>query len=77
MGNLEQIGRWILIGGVVLVCIGGFIWLIAIFTGWQEFPGTLKINLPGMTCVFPLLASIVLSVVLTVILNLLGRWLNH
>ena len=75
--NLENIGRFILIIGIVLSIIGAGIWLIARFTGWEKFPGTIKWESGNLTCIVPLLASIILSIVLTILLNVLTRWFNR
>lgn len=77
MDNLAEIGRWILIIGIVIAVIGGIIWLLSRIPGIDQFPGTIKIQGSGFTCVIPVLASIVISVVLTIILNLIARLLNH
>jgi hypothetical protein len=77
MGNLEMLGRWLMVGGVVLAVIGGIVWALGRFTGLTRLPGTIRIEGSGFTCVIPILASIVLSVVLTLALNLLARFLNR
>jgi Na+/phosphate symporter len=78
MPGLELIGRWLLLLGIALAVIGGLIWLLARwFPSLSQFPGTLRFQMGGLTCVFPLLASIVLSVLLTLLLNVLARFLNH
>lgn len=75
--NLETMGRWIVILGLAITIIGGGIWLIARITGWEKFPGTIKWQSGNLTCVVPLLGSIILSIVLTLVLNLLVRWFNR
>lgn len=75
--NLETMGRWIVIFGLAITIIGGSIWLIARITGWEKFPGTIKWQSGNFTCLVPLLGSIILSVVLTLVLNLLVRWFNR
>lgn len=70
---MESLGRWLVIFGVAIVVIGGLVWLAGRLLGGASLPGTLRFNIPGGTCVIPLLASIVLSIVLTVLLNLAGR----
>ena len=75
--NLEGIGRIILLIGLTITIIGAGIWLIARLTGWEKIPGTLKWESGNLSCVFPLLASIILSIVLTIVLNLLARWFNR
>ncbi len=73
--NLAYIGRWLVILGVLLAVIGGLIWAFSKLFG-GSLPGTIKIETGGLTCVFPLLASLVISIILTVALNLVARLLN-
>ena len=75
--NLETIGRWILIVGLSITVVGAGIWIIARLTGWEKFPGTIKWQSGNLTCIIPLLGSIILSIVLTLVLNLLVRWFNR
>lgn len=75
--NLETIGRWAFIIGLTITLVGAGIWIIARATGWEKFPGTIKWQTGNLTCVIPLLGSIILSIVLTLVLNLLVRWLNR
>lgn len=75
--NLENIGRFILIVGMAIAIIGAGIWLVARVTGWEKFPGTIKWESGNMTCIFPLLASIIVSIVLTILLNVLARLFNR
>ena len=75
MPGLEGIGRWLVILGVLLVVVGGLIWLLAkSFPNLSQLPGTLRIQGNGFTCIFPILAMIVVSVVLTILLNLFSRF---
>jgi len=77
MENFEVIGRWLVIIGLTLALVGGVVWLLSRVFGLTNLPGTLRIEGAGLTCIFPVLASIVLSVVLTVVLNLAARWFNR
>ena len=77
MENLEVVGRWLVIAGLFIALVGGALWLLARIPGVEQIPGTLRIQWRGFTCVFPILASIVISLVLTLALNLLARWLNR
>ncbi len=74
MTGLEAIGRWMLIAGVGLALIGGLVWLLAkAFPNLSQFPGTIRIQGAGVTCLIPLLASIILSILLTILLNIIAR----
>jgi hypothetical protein len=77
MQNLDVIGRWVVITGIVLVVVGGLVWLLSKIPGLNQLPGTLKIELGSFTCIFPILASIVLSILLTVALNVIARLMKH
>ncbi|HMN58931.1 MAG TPA: DUF2905 domain-containing protein [Anaerolinea sp.] len=72
--NLETAGRWLLIAGLVIVLVGGAIWLLGrLFPNLSDLPGTLRIQGSGFTCIIPILGSIILSVLLTIVLNLLAK----
>jgi Protein of unknown function (DUF2905) len=77
MGGLENIGRWIIATGVILVVVGGIVWLLGRYTGLSQLPGTLRIQGSGFTCMVPILGMIVVSVVLTILLNVLARIINR
>ncbi|MCD4672164.1 MAG: DUF2905 domain-containing protein [Anaerolineaceae bacterium] len=76
MGNFESFGKWLVAAGIILVVIGAVIWVLGKFTDLESLPGTLRIQSAGFTCVVPVLASIVGSILLTVILNLVVRLFN-
>lgn len=76
MNGMEWLGKWMVFLGLVLAAIGGLIWLMGRFAGMGEFPGTLRIERPGFTCVVPILGCIILSLLLTIILNIIVRLLK-
>lgn len=74
MSFLALMGRWLVVGGLVIAALGGFLWLAArLFPNLNQFPGTIRVQSGGLTCVIPILASIILSIVLTLLLNLAAR----
>mgnify|MGYP006306018295 FL=1 len=77
MEGLEWAGRMLLIAGIAVAAVGGILILLARIPGLDELPGTIRIERPGFSCVFPLLASIILSILLTIILNVVARLLNR
>ena len=75
--NLELVGKGLLVLGIGIAILGGLLWALGkLFPNLSQFPGTIKIETGSLTCVFPILAMIIISVVLTVILNLAARFLN-
>ncbi|TET51832.1 MAG: DUF2905 domain-containing protein [Anaerolineales bacterium] len=77
MNAWETVGRLTAIVGGALVLIGGLLWLGSKSGIIGNLPGDIRIERPGLTCVFPLATSIVVSVVLTVALNIVARLLRR
>ncbi|MEW6569352.1 MAG: DUF2905 domain-containing protein [Chloroflexota bacterium] len=77
MPDLTQLARWLIVFGLSLTAIGGLVWVVG-RTGLPlgRLPGDLRFESGGFTCVIPLATSIVLSLILTVALNIILRWLS-
>lgn len=74
---METIARYLMIGGILLFLIGGGIYLAAKFgIPLGRLPGDIRIEGDGFSFYFPLGTSILVSVVLTIVLNLVSRFLN-
>jgi hypothetical protein len=74
---MENIGRLLMIGGVILFVVGGLVFLAAKFgLPFGRLPGDIRIERDGFSFYFPLASSILISVVLTVILNIILRILK-
>ncbi len=66
-----MIGKWILILGGVLVAVGAVIWLIeALGLPLGRLPGDIRWKGEGWSFSFPVLTCIIVSILLTVVLNL-------
>jgi hypothetical protein len=73
--NLESIARYLMLGGLLLFLIGGGVYLAARFgLPLGRLPGDIRIEGQNFRFYFPLATSLLLSLVLTVVLNLLARW---
>jgi hypothetical protein len=66
---MADVGRLVLVFGVLLVVIGGALMLFGRF----HLPGDLTFRSGNTTIYIPIATSIVLSIVATVVLNLLFR----
>lgn len=66
---MSDIGRLVLVFGVVLVVVGGALMLF----GRLHLPGDITIRSGGTTVYLPLATSLILSVVATIVLNLVFR----
>ncbi|WP_027882133.1 DUF2905 domain-containing protein [Meiothermus rufus] len=70
-----EAGRWLLAVGLVLVALG-LVWLYApgLLSWFGRLPGDIRIEREGFRFYFPLASMLLLSVGLSLFLNLLMRW---
>ncbi len=72
----DQVSKFLVIFGLVLVALG-LLWPLARKLGLGRLPGDIHMTGDGWSVHFLLGTSIVLSIVLTLALNLLFWWLNR
>ena len=77
MNGFETLGKWLVVAGVGLALLGGSLWLLSRVPFLGRLPGDIRIERPGFTCMVPLASSIIISVLLTIILNLIARLFNR
>jgi hypothetical protein len=71
---MENLARFLVIGGILLILIGGGVYLAAKFgIPLGRLPGDIHIEGKNGSFYFPVVTSIVLSLVLTIILNIIIR----
>lgn len=71
---MENIGRLLMIGGVVLFVVGGLVFLASKFgIPIGRLPGDIRINGEHGSFYFPLASSILISIVLTILVNVIIR----
>ncbi len=74
---MENIARFLIIGGIILILLGGGVYLAAKFgIPFGRLPGDIHIEGKNGSFYFPIVSSIVLSILLTLILNVIIRFLN-
>jgi hypothetical protein len=72
--KMENLARFLVIGGIVLILIGGGVYFAAKFgIPFGRLPGDIRIEGKNGSFYFPIVTSIVLSLVLTVVLNIIIR----
>ena len=71
---MENLGRFLILGGILLILVGGAIYLAGrVGLPLGRLPGDIRIQWRGGSLYVPIATSIVLSVVLTLVLNLVVR----
>jgi hypothetical protein len=74
---MENLARFLVIGGVILILIGGGVWLASRFgIPLGRLPGDIHIEGKNGSFYFPIVTSIVVSLLLTIVLNVIIRFLN-
>jgi hypothetical protein len=79
---MENIGKSLLILGAVTLIVGAIVYFAA-RSGlldripFGRLPGDIQITSGGFTCLFPLATMIILSVVGTILLNVIIRLINR
>ena len=74
---MESIARYLMIGGVILVLVGGRVFLASKFgIPLGRLPGDIRIEGENGSFYFPITSSILVSVVLTIVLNVIVRLLR-
>lgn len=64
---MPQMGRLLITLGVFLIILGGLVMVLGML---PRFPGDIYIQRRGFTLYVPILGSLLLSIVLTILLNL-------
>ncbi len=74
---METLARYLMIGGIVLFLVGGGVFLAAKFgIPLGRLPGDIRIEGENGSFYFPITSSILVSILLTIIFNIISRFLN-
>ena len=74
---MESVARYLMIGGILLFLVGGGIFLASkIGIPFGRLPGDIRIEGENGSFYFPITSSILVSVILTIILNIISRFLR-
>lgn len=77
MPDLSTLARWLILAGLAIAVLGGVLWGLArLGLPLGRLPGDFHFSAAGMTCFIPLATSIVLSLILTLALNVIIRLLR-
>lgn len=71
-----NIGRFVVLMGIALVLVGAVMWAAGRM-GLGSLPGDVRLGGQGWSCYLPIVTSLLLSIGLTVVLNLLLRWFGR
>jgi hypothetical protein len=72
----ETLARWLIYAGVGLVGLGLLVWVLGRFLDLGNLPGDIAYRGENVRIFAPITTMIIISIVLTVLLNLIIRWLR-
>jgi hypothetical protein len=74
---MEAFARYLIIGGIILLVVGGLV-LLSAKLGFQlgHLPGDIRIERENYKFYFPFTSGLLVSLVLTLILNIIARLLK-
>jgi len=75
--QIGHLSRYLIIIGISLIFMGILLRVFDKIDWIKNIPGTLHFDLGGVTCIVPIIASIILSLVMTILFNAIGRFLNR
>jgi hypothetical protein len=78
--NLEGIGRALLLIGIGIAVLGGLFLIfsrIPVLNQLFNLPGDIRVEGSNFSCFVPIVSMIILSVILTVVANIIIRLLNR
>jgi len=67
------LGKYLILAGVILI-LAGIFWMFAERLGLGRLPGDIVIERENFRLYLPITTSLLISIVLSVVLWLLGRW---
>jgi hypothetical protein len=72
---METFAKYLVIGGIILILIGGGVYLAAKFgIPLGRLPGDIRIEGENGSFYFPITRSILVSIILSIVINLISRF---
>ena len=72
----DQLGRLLIIFGAVVLVVG-LVFLLLGRTPFGKLPGDISFTTGNFTCLVPIVSMVIVSLLLTIILNVVIRLLNR
>ncbi|MDZ7668344.1 MAG: DUF2905 domain-containing protein [Gammaproteobacteria bacterium] len=70
---MHDAGKWIIVAGAVLIVIG-LLTQTGALSWFGRLPGDIRIERPNSSFYFPITSMVIVSIVLSVLVNLLRRF---
>ncbi len=70
---IESLGKFLITLGVTLIVIGALFLFLGRVPWFGRLPGDIAIRRGNVTFYFPVVTMLILSIILTILFNLIGR----
>jgi hypothetical protein len=70
---IESIGKSLIFFGIVLIVVGSLFVIFGKVPWFGRLPGDIIIKREGLTVYFPIATMLILSILLTIVFNIIGR----
>ena len=74
--SFAEMGKWVVLTGLGLVLLGGVMWLLGHIPFFGNLPGDIQVQTQNFSCFIPLASMIILSILATIVLNIIIRIVN-
>ena len=74
--SFAELGKWLVIAGLGLALLGGVMWLLGRIPFFGNLPGDIRVQTQNFSCFLPIVSMIVLSILATIVLNVIIRIVN-
>lgn len=71
--GLSEIGRWLIVAGMVAIAVGVVLLVLPRIPWLGRLPGDIFVQRDRFTFYAPLMTSLIVSIVLTILLNIFFR----
>ena len=75
--SLDVLGKMFLVLGGIIVAVGPVLVLIGRIPFLGRLPGDIRIQTDGFTCFFPVTTMVILSLIVTILINIILRFLSR
>lgn len=70
---MEGVGKWLILGGIALVLLG-LLAQAGLLAWFGRLPGDIRVERPGFTFYFPITTMVVVSVILSIVMQLIRKF---
>lgn len=75
--DLSDVGLWLVVAGLGIVVLGGLLFLLGKAPFLGRLPGDIHIQTGQISCFIPIVSSLLISLILTIVLNVVVYLINR